>query len=72
MRDFKLPPKAKCPYCGSRDQTIPILYGEVEGSTAILEALHRGEIELGGCNLMGNDPTHHCKNCGQYFGHLKM
>jgi hypothetical protein len=38
----------------------------------MLAAAKRGEIELGGCLITDNDPTDHCKNCGQYFGYLKM
>ena len=65
-------PTVKCPNCGS-EKTIPIFYGypTPDSMEALLAAVGRGEIELGGCNLMGNDPTHHCTNCGRYFGRLK-
>ena len=65
------PPRPECPICGS-DNTIPILYGEPDGSRQLLEALRRGEIELGGCCILPNMPTDRCKSCDQYFGQLKM
>jgi DNA-directed RNA polymerase subunit RPC12/RpoP len=61
---MKRTPRA-CPRCGSRD-VIPILYGYPLPET--MEAAERGEIELGGCCVTGNDPTLKCRACGEEFG----
>lgn len=58
-------PKKKCPACGSTD-TVKILYGMP--TYEAFEAVERGEISLGGCCILHNNPTRHCKACGQDFG----
>lgn len=57
--------KKKCPACGSND-TVKILYGMP--TYEAFEASERGEIELGGCCIFDDNPTTHCKTCGQNFG----
>ena len=57
-------PKKKCPACGSTE-TVKILYGYP--TVEAFMAAERGEIALGGCCISGNDPTRHCKACGQDF-----
>lgn len=59
---------ARCPTCGS-DRTIPIFYGYPvpDSMDPLLAAVDRGVIELGVCEVTENQPTHHCKNCGQYY-----
>ena len=48
--------------CASCGQTlVPIVYGMP--STGLMERAERGEVVLGGCTLMGDDPTHSCP-CG--------
>ncbi len=50
-----------CPECCSTD-TVEIVYGlptrDTEGRAM------RGEIELGGCMVTGDDPDRHCQACG--------
>jgi hypothetical protein len=57
--------KKKCPACGATD-TINILYGMPTHEA--FEALERGELILGGCFVSDDNPTRHCKVCGQDFG----
>ena len=57
--------KKKCPACGSTD-TVKIIYGMP--TYEAFEAAERGEFVLGGCCISGNDPSRHCKVCGQEFG----
>ena len=61
----------KCPLCRSND-TIPIVYGfpSQDSMEPLLQAVDRGEIELGGCVIRDERPSRHCKNCGHYFGLL--
>jgi hypothetical protein len=33
----------------------------------MIEAAERGEVFLGGCCIMGNDPTRHCRACDHDF-----
>jgi len=54
----------KCPICRSNDN-IPIFYGFP--SQHVQRAVERGEIELGGCVILEERPSRHCKNCGHYF-----
>jgi len=49
-----------CPECASKN-TRGISYGYPEEDT--MEAARRGEIELGGCIVTGNDPDWHCADC---------
>ena len=52
-----------CPSCGGK--LVPILYGlpDAEG----FAASERGEVVLGGCTIMGDDPQLHCLKCGEAF-----
>ncbi len=52
--------KGKCPKCNS-DKVVPILYGYPSGD--MVEKLSRGEIEIGGCIVMPDNPKWHCNNC---------
>ena len=57
----------KCPKCGSR-RVAPILYGMPAFSEELEKKLDNQKIVLGGCEVSGNDPTHHCFGCGKNFG----
>ncbi|MGH9023300.1 MAG: hypothetical protein ACRDV9_09415 [Acidimicrobiia bacterium] len=48
-----------CPQCGA--QMIPIVYGFPTGAT--FEKAERGEVHIGGCVIMPDNPQFHCKNC---------
>ena len=61
--------KKPCPKCGSLD-VVPILYGYPMPET--MEAAERGEIELGGCCVSGDDPRKHCKACGEQFDRPRL
>jgi hypothetical protein len=50
-----------CPQCGSV-QTIPISSGMPDHE--LFAASERGEVLIGGCILMGDDPDRHCVACG--------
>ncbi len=60
-------PGAACPTCGERSGR-PILMGMPSGE--VFEALDAGaiDIELGGCCISDDDPTHRCAACGVSFG----
>ena len=63
---YQLPmAKVSCPECGS-SEVIPIAYG-MPGHE-LLEASERGEVEIGGCLISGDDPKHRCRACGHRFG----
>lgn len=59
-------PGAPCPACGARAGR-PILMGMPSGE--VFEALEAGvvDIEIGGCCLTDDDPTHRCAACGEAF-----
>jgi len=61
-----------CPLCSSND-TVPIFYGfpSHDSMEPLLQAVDRGEIELGGCVILDGRPSRHCKNCGHYFGSMQ-
>ena len=42
---------------------MPILFGYPTPDS--FGAADRGEIALGGCVVMGEDPTHRCASCGE-------
>lgn len=54
-----------CPSCGSSD-TIPIRYGFP--GPEMFEKADRGEIALGGCVIMPDNPTRRCRACHTAFG----
>jgi len=58
-RSKRQPPE--CPSCGSSD-VVPIVYGMPDAELA--EASNKGEVELGGCVIMVDDPKWRCKACG--------
>src|SRR5215216_7072809 len=54
--------KAKnCPKCGSKN-LMEIVYGRP--TSEALDAVERGEIALGGCVMMPNQPNWKCATCG--------
>ena len=68
--DKRFPTTLRCQHCGS-ENTIPIIYGYPSGDKAWLDALRKGEIEMGGCCIVEGMPTYHCKDCGRDSGHLR-
>ncbi|HKS16514.1 MAG TPA: hypothetical protein VJU16_04325 [Planctomycetota bacterium] len=57
------PGTVKCPACGGK--LVPILYGLP--SSEGFQAAERGEIALGGCTVMGDDPQLACAACHERF-----
>ena len=53
----------KCPECGGR--LVPILYGLPDAEAGA--AAERGEIALGGCTIMGDEPHLQCVGCRGAF-----
>lgn len=54
-----------CPSCLS-PRVRRIVYGEP--SPDLAERARHGEVVLGGCLLVGNDPKWHCLDCDNRFG----
>lgn len=54
----------RCTACGS-SSTVPIVYG-FPNSELDAQA-RRGEVVLGGCTVMGDEPDRHCKACGHQW-----
>lgn len=55
-----------CPECGGK--LVPILYGLPDYEASL--AAQRGEIALGGCLVMGDDPELACTGCeSKYWIH---
>lgn len=54
-----------CPHCGGAD-SVPIVYGYP--SSDMFAADERGQVELGGCILWGDDPQWYCRPCGHRWG----
>jgi hypothetical protein len=52
-----------CPFCGGKDEVIPILYG-MPTHAAFLKA-DRGEIYLGGCEM--SPYAYYCKRDDREF-----
>jgi len=52
--------KRKCSKCDS-EKVVPILYGYPSGD--MVEKLSRGEVKLGGCNVMPDSPKWYRKDC---------
>jgi hypothetical protein len=52
-----------CPACGGK--LVPILYGlpDSEG----FAAAERGEVALGGCTILGDEPHLQCVACNEPF-----
>ncbi|MDZ7731790.1 MAG: hypothetical protein U5R31_00580 [Acidimicrobiia bacterium] len=53
-------PDMICPNCGA--ETVPVIYGLPTPDT--MEAADRDEVVLGGCVIIGDEPTHACPRCG--------
>lgn len=51
--DGEWPP---CPVCGRT--AVPIVYGYPDEE--VMEAARRGEVALGGCVIVDDQPTHQC------------
>ena len=58
-----------CPKCGS-SSVGGILYGEP--SIKGMEAVKRGEVVLGGCEIRENSPRFSCKNCKYEWGSFNI
>ena len=54
-----------CPTCKKKDQVVEILYGMP--TYEAYEASQRGEFVIGGCCVMPEQPTKHCKRCDESF-----
>ena len=54
----------RCLECGA--DAVPIVYG-LPG-VELMEASDRGEVALGGCIIMDDQPTWQCLHCGHSFG----
>jgi HD domain len=55
-----------CPSCGEGNAR-PIIWGMP--SPELMDAVHQGliDVELGGCCVTEDDPTHSCRSCGLQF-----
>ncbi len=56
----------RCPYGHEVTGSIPILYGYPVFTPELEQALDRGELVLGGCEVSGDSPSHVavCQRCG--------
>ncbi len=54
-----------CPYCGQRDQVIPVYYGYP--SDEMFMKAERGEVFLGGCAIAGYNARFYCKRDNTEF-----
>jgi len=54
-----------CPKCG-QDTGIPIAYGMPD--MELVEAAQRGEVALGGCLVMDDNPQWQCTDAACGFG----
>jgi hypothetical protein len=52
--------RGTCPACGGAG--VPIVYGMATYQAG--QAVERGEIALGGCEVTGEDPDYRCRECG--------
>lgn len=53
-----------CPQCSSKE-TVKIVYGYP--SQELLQSWFKKEIELGGCIVRKENPTHKCKKCSHQW-----
>ena len=56
--------QSKCPSCGS-PSVAPIVYGLPDAN--LQEQARRGEVVLGGCEIIGEDPNRACRECGHQW-----
>jgi len=61
LRFRRKPRRTFCSNC--RNTMIPIIYG-MPGDV-LLDMAHRGEVQIGGCVILPNQPKWHCKSCGR-------
>lgn len=54
-----------CPGCG-REDSVPLLRGLPDVET--MRLAERGQVVLGGCMLLGEDPEFCCRSCGLEWG----
>ena len=54
-----------CPECG-REDSVPLLWGLPDFEAMSLA--ERGQVVLGGCMVMGEDPAFACRSCGLEWG----
>jgi len=54
-----------CPECG-REDSVPLLWGLPDFET--MRLAERGQVVLGGCMVMGEDPAFACRSCGLEWG----
>jgi hypothetical protein len=54
-----------CPGCG-REDSVPLLWGLPDFET--MRLAERGQVVLGGCMVMGEDPAFACRSCGLEWG----
>ena len=59
----------KCPQCGS-GKVIPIVYGDIDGSSEVMRQIENEEIDVGGCLVGGDSPKWKCRNCNNQFGNV--
>jgi hypothetical protein len=57
-------PKQSCRVCGS-EEILPVVYGLPTPETVARAAM--GEVLLGGCVIMGEQPGWRCSQCGTPF-----
>ena len=54
-----------CPGCG-REDSVPLLWGLPDSGA--MDLAERGQVALGGCLVMGEDPDFFCRSCGLHWG----
>ncbi|RBY91054.1 hypothetical protein [Blastococcus sp. TF02A-30] len=54
-----------CPGCGWED-SVPLLWGLPDPEA--MRLAERGQVALGGCLVMGEDPAFACRSCGLQWG----
>ena len=65
-RRTKIGERHRCPRCASRN-VARILRGYPIFSDDLQARLDQGELVLGGCLVMGDDPDFRCHTCGHEF-----
>jgi hypothetical protein len=57
----------RCPECGS-EKVASILYGLPMFDEELERRLNAGEVVLGGCCVLGDDPLWQCMECRHSWG----